>query len=343
MRGTKTTRSRRDVPLSAAAIAALDASRLGSTRSTVLGHPGRPLRPVPLPLRALGAGARGVRRAHGGSTIFVDVRLERARGRDDGVRARPDHGHEGPHDRDALRRAARHRPTSRSSIALRAAPLCDLGRDVQAYASIARRPRAVCHQRSSRRPISSAGQIPAPVGSPSGIAMTEGERGDDAPTGSTSERSATSRVPAVSRYSHDHRPRSGCQRQRDENSRKYGRSSAPSRSLLPRSHLTRAPSPRVPREEPTTVSGMEPGMTGRGESRKRGPGSTPHRGVAQLAERWSPKPEVAGSIPVAPARHRAKISRGRRLARAPTSAPNEKMGTHEGAPFRSVPFRGELA
>ena len=26
-----------------------------------------------------------------------------------------------------------------------------------------------------------------------------------------------------------------------------------------------------------------------------------HRGVAQLAERWSPKPEVASSIPAAPA------------------------------------------
>lgn len=30
------------------------------------------------------------------------------------------------------------------------------------------------------------------------------------------------------------------------------------------------------------------------------------RGVAQLAERWSPKPEVASSIPAAPASHRER-------------------------------------
>ena len=40
-------------------------------------------------------------------------------------------------------------------------------------------------------------------------------------------------------------------------------------------------------------------LFGKGPLEHRGP--TLHRGVAQLAERWSPKPEVASSIPAAPA------------------------------------------
>ena len=70
-----------------------------------------------------------------------------------------------------------------------------------------------------------------------------------------------------------------------------------------------------------------------GATRRRGTIPPQLRGVAQLAERWSPKPEVAGSIPVAPARHRAKISSGPTFGGAP-QVPQTKNGTRGGAPFR---------
>ena len=55
------------------------------------------------------------------------------------------------------------------------------------------------------------------------------------------------------------------------------------------------------------------------------------RGVAQLAERWSPKPEVAGSIPVAPVSPRAR-SGIRRLWLVPLMCP-KRLDRTRGLPY----------
>jgi integrase len=88
VRGTKTHRSRREVPS------------------------------CELPKAGLGASDRERGRSYSGAAVrpTVDVRLDRARCRDHGVRARPDHGDERGDDRAVLRCPDRHRKglTSRS-------------------------------------------------------------------------------------------------------------------------------------------------------------------------------------------------------------------------------------
>jgi len=111
VRGTKTFRSRREVPLTTTALAAIDSipARLDSVY--VFSGPTRAVR-----LRQLRSTGLGRRDRHGwnheaGASVrpAVDVRDKRARSGRDRLRARPDHGDVGDDDRGALRRAARHR------------------------------------------------------------------------------------------------------------------------------------------------------------------------------------------------------------------------------------------
>jgi integrase len=106
VRGTKTLRSRREVPLTADALAALETlpPRLDK-------QAGRPLRLRELPQARLGIRDRRGRDLEAGPALRppVDVRLQRPRRRSHGVRARARDGHERPDDRAPLRSAARHR------------------------------------------------------------------------------------------------------------------------------------------------------------------------------------------------------------------------------------------
>ena len=82
--------------------------------------------------------------------------------------------------------------------------------------------------------------------------------------------------------------------------------------------------------------------------------SIPHRGVAQLEERRSPKPDVAGSSPVAPATHPSDVGgvhepspegmtrQQRKTNRPPRrTSRSSRRAVDEGAnPRRSPPLRG---
>ena len=122
VRGTKTIRSRREVPLTTAALDALDQVppqarqplRVHDLAEVPRHRRAGPVRRRELPASRVGTGDRRGRDREARPDLRppVDVRLERARGRDHDVRAGPDHGHEREDDRAALRHADRHRSRS---------------------------------------------------------------------------------------------------------------------------------------------------------------------------------------------------------------------------------------
>ena len=97
VRGTKTAPARRrEVPLTTAALAALDEScRAARLALRVRDDPKAAVRRRQLPAAGVGAGDRSGRDREARPDLRspLDVRVERARGRDHDVRARPDHGH----------------------------------------------------------------------------------------------------------------------------------------------------------------------------------------------------------------------------------------------------------
>ena len=116
----KTNRSRREVPLSARALAALDAiaPRLDPPRLSRAGP--RAAAPGQLPPPRVGPGDRSGRDRPARPDLrhALHVRVERDRRRHRRLRARPDHGHEHPDDRTplrdtAIRRGRGHRSASR--------------------------------------------------------------------------------------------------------------------------------------------------------------------------------------------------------------------------------------
>ena len=110
VRGTKTKRSLREIPLTAPALQALDSLVARLDSPYVLAGQAWPVRRAQLPSAQVEPGRRvvGDREARPPVRPALDVRLERARRGDHRVRARPDHGNERRDDRGALRCAPRH-------------------------------------------------------------------------------------------------------------------------------------------------------------------------------------------------------------------------------------------
>ena len=112
VRGTKTLRSRREVPLTRAALDALeqvpprlDSRHVFTTSRKCPGRVSLARSTSPTSDAASGPRDRHGRRGQAGSAVRppLHVRLERSRGRDHDVRARSDHGHQCQDDRTALR------------------------------------------------------------------------------------------------------------------------------------------------------------------------------------------------------------------------------------------------
>ena len=109
VRGTKTKRSFRELPLTAAALEALDSLVARLDSPYVFAGPKRGPFDVHNFRRREWAPAVGDREAGTPVRPPLHIRLERTRRRDHGLRARADHGDERLDDRGALRGAARHR------------------------------------------------------------------------------------------------------------------------------------------------------------------------------------------------------------------------------------------